>query len=929
MSSARDGTSSQDQPQSFNQAQPTTHDESPPPDQQQLSPQAMTDGDDIAKESISLPGKPPGLYLRQFSPLLVPLSFAILVFLFTVPFELRRQMFLPLLPLSLLLIALVMIQGTLLYFAGSNNTYWTLWIVIGFALFVVVGTLAIFGFGVSLLLLLLLLAICALLANRSILQVPKGHADIVLVYGKYARTLYPGLNILLPWEKIARRVNTEATPWTSRLQRIRVSPDYDVELSATIRYQLMPEDAHLAFWVNDWEERLKILFKYVIDHDIAKLYRDGVIKITQMIHHAPTIQANWEQIDTLLYQAMQDRASPLGVQIIEVLIRDVQLVPHTSDIPEIPLPEIPQKDKVSILAQLRETPSDRVDLLHFRPFANSIAKDLIPNSIKGSYMNTSLTIAVYGGWGCGKTSFLQMVSKRLEANDIGIHPIWFNAWKYVEKDNLWAALIQRILDQAPVYGKWYRRAWVKFRIWKDTIRLSEGLWEIIRKIFPVILKCFFIFIGLYLLVGLDNKTIASFLHQWFPNIPVSVQESILKVIGVLTAAVAALSGPFSLIDLFKGNLGIDYSKFKKKPNYREHIAFLDEFHKELENITRLLGRGKKPLVIIIDDLDRCPYDQVIQVIEAIKIFLDTEGCVFLLGIDRDLVVRAIANKYKDIMGIDGSDSDILPPKKPVFYEEYIDKIIHLAFVLPRLTQSNTTNFISLVCEDEDIKRCASIFGTGLSPNPRKIKRILRTFLFVRDMAANVIPLSSGETTILAKLIVIQNEMPLIFDAIRETPDILYNLEGYYKERAHPPAPSRADIIFNTPRESYYKPFQEQAEKFETMYPQFPQLLLAPDSFSNTDSFFQIERDRYMYLLKLLGVVVWDTDQMTLMDYYNAIRDGRITDPRTIRKIAERLNTIAQDPETRSDVFFDAARAAEYLSLRAKEIEEEVSKPDVQ
>src|SRR6266404_5029699 len=47
-----------------------------------------------------------GRFARQFSPVLVPLPFAALIFLFTLPVALRGQSNLPLLPMGVLLVAL-------------------------------------------------------------------------------------------------------------------------------------------------------------------------------------------------------------------------------------------------------------------------------------------------------------------------------------------------------------------------------------------------------------------------------------------------------------------------------------------------------------------------------------------------------------------------------------------------------------------------------------------------------------------------------------------------------------------------------------------------------------------------------------------------------------------------------------------------------
>ena len=81
------------------------------------------------------------------------------------------------------------------------------------------------------------------------------------------------------------------------------------------------------------------------------------------------------------------------------------------------------------------------DLLDFEqytiPIANRIAKATVDN--------TPFTIGIYGKWGSGKSSFLEMIAKELR-NSHKIDSIFFNAWKYDQEENLWSALIQVILD---------------------------------------------------------------------------------------------------------------------------------------------------------------------------------------------------------------------------------------------------------------------------------------------------------------------------------------------------------------------------------------------------------------------------------------------------------------------------------------------------
>src|SRR5690242_96718 len=77
------------------------------------------------------------------------------------------------------------------------------------------------------------------------------------------------------------------------------------------------------------------------------------------------------------------------------------------------------------------------DTLGFRPTANAIVETITNASRR------PLTIGIFGGWGSGKTSLMQMVEGRVKEK--GIKTVWFNAWKYSGKEVVWNALIQTIL----------------------------------------------------------------------------------------------------------------------------------------------------------------------------------------------------------------------------------------------------------------------------------------------------------------------------------------------------------------------------------------------------------------------------------------------------------------------------------------------------
>ncbi|MBN1992174.1 MAG: hypothetical protein JW953_05690, partial [Anaerolineae bacterium] len=80
------------------------------------------------------------------------------------------------------------------------------------------------------------------------------------------------------------------------------------------------------------------------------------------------------------------------------------------------------------------------DGLDFQPYIDALAELIIDPAT-----STPLTIGVFGRWGSGKTSLMQLMKQQVDAQ--GYHTAWFNAWKYDRKEiALWRVLILRTLD---------------------------------------------------------------------------------------------------------------------------------------------------------------------------------------------------------------------------------------------------------------------------------------------------------------------------------------------------------------------------------------------------------------------------------------------------------------------------------------------------
>jgi len=281
--------------------------------------------------------------LRQLSPLFAPLLFGAITFLIILPFVQTNRAAISasgwpngliLLSVGIILLAFAVGQGVTLYYAGSNDALWSLGMICGFLLFLLVGCFAIFPPLVGIILLVVLLAVGLLLLKLCLHPTPEGQVDIIEAFGKHTRTLNPGLYLLAPWERTAYRLSTKETVWTSPRQMVLMSRSEEVHYAASISYRLMPEDAHLAaFYVTDWEKALQELFVATTQGIIGELSPDDFIAwsqatLSQNTAHVNPAHGRWDQINKLLAQRIQEQIAHWGVQVKWVQIRDVSVDPH-------------------------------------------------------------------------------------------------------------------------------------------------------------------------------------------------------------------------------------------------------------------------------------------------------------------------------------------------------------------------------------------------------------------------------------------------------------------------------------------------------------------------------------------------------------------------------------------------------------------------
>lgn len=124
---------------------------------------------------------------------------------------------------------------------------------------------------------------------------------------------------------------------------------------------------------------------------------------------------------------------------------------------------------------------------------------------------------------------------------------------------------------------------------------------------------------------------------------------------------------------------------------REQVRSVEQFQGTLTRLIEREVEGRETtLFVFIDDLDRCVPDEAVSVLEAVKLFLDLPSCVFVLGMDREVVERGILQRYPPIPDPENPGGKPITRVDP---RQYLDKIIQLPFTLPPLTQPQVVRYL--------------------------------------------------------------------------------------------------------------------------------------------------------------------------------------------------------------------------------------------
>jgi Cdc6-like AAA superfamily ATPase len=296
------------------------------------------------------------------------------------------------------------------------------------------------------------------------------------------------------------------------------------------------------------------------------------------------------------------------------------------------------------------------DRLGFWALVDAVAKFLDNRSTE-----PPLVLAVNGPWGAGKSSIMRMLATELERTG-RFQIAWFNAWKYQKQEQILAAFLKAVATElSREWGVWFslRLAWIRIR----EATFSQ-------------------------LCVLSAPFLLLFAAWWAPELlgqlgvvaADAAKDPEEQIAGLATARfVSGAGGAATLLWLARFFLPfrVSYRKLLSMRDMGQHIGFLDQFENEFKLYRKAVDRKK--FLIMIDDLDRCHPDAVVEVLKTINLIVTSDAgegkTFFVLGFDRRFILRSIEHHFKEFAKL----GDLVEGR---FGPQYLKKIVTIAISVP-------------------------------------------------------------------------------------------------------------------------------------------------------------------------------------------------------------------------------------------------------
>jgi hypothetical protein len=370
-----------------------------------------------------------------------------------------------------------------------------------------------------------------------------------------------------------------------------------------------------------------------------------------------------------------------------------------------------------------------------------------------------LSISIQAPWGAGKSSLMQQIRQKLDPkedrerrkgepygikhrlelrdvlafldgkHEVDIYPlteanrrwtIWFNAWKYDSSEQVWAGLVDAIVTQ--VSDRLLTGDRELFLLRLQLARIDDGI--VRKKIYDRVLTIWIANTRALLMVGATVIAALFGAHSaadhfrldesirhiaaWSP-----IGASVLLVLAVVLKYVQQSNKTKSEPASFS------LAQYIQVPDYNQTLGKVHHVHCDLMRVLSVLPRaqGMKtplPLVIFIDDLDRCSPASVANVVEGISMFLasDDYNCMFVIGMDPQMIAAALEDAHAKVRQQLPNYERTVP-----LGWRFMDKFIQLPFTIPSTRKKTLDAYVEALSRKLDKEPKSAVEQPEPMPRP--------------------------------------------------------------------------------------------------------------------------------------------------------------------------------------------------------------------
>jgi photosystem II stability/assembly factor-like uncharacterized protein len=330
------------------------------------------------------------------------------------------------------------------------------------------------------------------------------------------------------------------------------------------------------------------------------------------------------------------------------------------------------------------------DLLGFKRVAKGLSR-----FIRNSGTEPPLTLAITGEWGRGKSSLMNLVREDLRKR--GRRTVWFNAWDHANEQHLLGSLLATVQKQAvpdimtPIPALRFRLRLIVHRLFRrpsTSARVGLIAFLVLATLVAVspgatirVLKAATdIFDGLG-----SRERLAGWWGEFVASVHAGRVETLLLFSSGVTFVVA-MARTLRAFGLKASTLLAPVARAARLRDLEENASFRYRFAQDFQSVTSALGGSR--LVVFIDDLDRCPSEAVVRVLETVNFLSQSGNSIVVLGFDERIVRRDVYRHFlkiaKEARDLNESCGDPRPAPEEAkeHADAFFEKLVNIAVRLP-------------------------------------------------------------------------------------------------------------------------------------------------------------------------------------------------------------------------------------------------------